>query len=48
MPKWPFCNTETSCMVNYLSYIFVIDCKIGDFAATIYSDIITKGEYKDD
>lgn len=45
MPKWPFCNTETNCMVNLFNYI---SFKIGDFAATIYSDIITKGEYKED
>ena len=30
---------------NFLNYNSI---KVGDYAATIHSDIITKGEYKDD
>lgn len=50
MPKWPFCNTETNCMVFffYPNKKISLFSKIGDYAATIFSDLITKGEYLND
>ena len=49
MPKWPFVTLKRIAWYFFFPNKKIsLFYKIGDYAATIFSDLITKGEYLND